>query len=138
MMLTYHLILVLHFIRGAGPSAVYQSELTKIATKLKAYTSATSSKLVFGLTTPWLCTSATDTLVQRLNTQARAVMQQQAIPTIDFHAAIVGKCGNAPVSSCFGSANCFCPHCGGNGGAGYEWLVNHTIAPAMRKMLLAD
>lgn len=41
---------------GAGTSAVYTPELTQIAAKLKSYTDATKAKLLFAVTTPWLCT----------------------------------------------------------------------------------
>ena len=42
----------------------------------------------------------------------------------------------APVSKCFGVGDCFCPHCPGKGMAGgYSWVVNNTIAPAIRALL---
>jgi len=122
---------------GAGRSDVYAPQLRQIAAKLKAYTAATGAKLLFELTTPWLCVAATDALVVKLNGDASKIMADLQIPTVDSHAAIIGKCGKAPVASCFGDSNkgCFCPHCPGNGGAGYSWLVNTTLAPAIRKLL---
>ena len=121
---------------GAGTSAVYKPELTQIAAKLKAYTDATKAKLLFASTTPWLCTASTDALVQKLNGEAAEVMKAAAIPTVDLHAAIIGKCGSAPVSQCFGAKSCFCPHCPGGGNAGgYSWVVNNSIAPAIRALL---
>ena len=85
-----------------------------------------------------LCQADGDALVRSLNEQASEVMAAAKIPTLDLHAAIIGKCGAAPQKSCFGSAGCYCPHCGGNSGVGYSWLVNSTIAPAMRKLLSDD
>lgn len=121
---------------GAGTSAVYKPELAQIAAKLKAYTDATKAKLLFASTTPWLCTASTDALVQKLNGQAAEVMRAASIPTVDLHAAIVGKCGAAPVAECFGAKSCFCPHCPGGGNAGgYSWVVNNSIAPAIRALL---
>ena len=59
----------------------------------QAHTSATSAKLLFGATTPWLCSNTTDALVQQLNGEAAAIMQAHSIPTVDFHKAITGHCG---------------------------------------------
>jgi acyl-CoA thioesterase-1 len=121
---------------GAGASAVYKPELAQIAAKLKVYTAATKSKLLFASTTPWLCTASTDALVQKLNTEAADVMKAADIPMVDLHSTIVGKCGAAPVAECFGSKSCFCPHCPGGGNAGgYSWVVNSTIVPAIRALL---
>ena len=82
-----------------------------------------------------LCQTDGDALIRSLNEQASQVMAAAKIPTLDLHAAIIGKCGATPAKSCFGSAGCYCPHCSSNDGVGYSWLVNSTIAPAMRKLL---
>jgi len=120
---------------GAGTSAVYDGQLKQIAAKLKAYAAADKAKLLFALTTPMLNSGPVDALVQSLNAQASATMAAQSIPTVDLHKAVIQKCGKAPQAGCFGSTGCFSPHCPGNGGEGYYWLVNTTIAPAMRKLL---
>ena len=68
--------------------------------------------------------------------QAAAIMAEHAVPTVDLHAAITGKCGRAPVSSCFNMTGCFCPHCSGRpAGQGYDWLATSTIVPAITKLL---
>ena len=103
----------------------------QIATKLKAYQAATSSKLLFALTTPFLCKAETDALVAKLNSEASAIMQARQIAMVDVYTAITQKCGKAPQPACFGASGCFCPHCP----AGYEWLVNSTLAPAAREAL---
>jgi hypothetical protein len=51
------------------------------------------------------------------------------------YTAIVNHCGAVPQAQCFGSNNCFCPHCPGHGGVGYQWLANGTLAPAIRALL---
>ncbi len=73
-----------------------------------------------------------DGCVVNLNNQARAIMQELGIPTVDLHAAIVGKCGPAPQASCFNSTGCFCPHCAQ---VGYAFLGETVIAPALRALL---
>ena len=82
-----------------------------------------------------MCSAPVDAVVVELNTQAAAIMKKYGIPTVDMHAAITGHCGPAPNMNCFNTTQCFCPHCGGNGGVGYSWLANTTIAPAIRKLL---
>ncbi len=110
-------------------------QLKQIAAKLKVFAAATAAKLLFALTTPMLNSGPVDDLVKSLNAQAAATMAAQSIATVDLHKAIIGKCGKAPQAACFGSTGCFSPHCPGNGGEGYSWLVNTTIAPAIRKLL---
>ena len=83
--------------------------------------------------------ASTDALVMKLNSEASAVMTASGIPTVDLHAAIVSKCGAAPVAQCFGAPSCFCPHCPGGGNAGgYSWVVNNSIAPAIRALLKSE
>ena len=64
-------------------------------------------------------------------------MAKHGIPTVDLHHAIVGQCGAPPQGACFGAPKCFCPHCAGGGGVGYEWIAAHTIVPALTKLLPA-
>lgn len=75
---------------------------------------------------------AADNDVQELNRRAALIMSSAKIPTIDLHSAVVSKCGPVPQASCFGAANCFSPHCVQ---AGYDWLANSTIVPAIRALL---
>ena len=70
--------------------------------------------------------------VVELNVRAKAVMKELGIPTVDLHSAIVRKCGIVPQSSCLGIDNCFSPHCAQ---AGYDWLANSTIVPALDKIV---
>ena len=82
-----------------------------------------------------MCDATIDKVVVDLNAQAASIMRKWNIPTVDMHAAITGQCGPPPNANCFNTTSCFCPHCGGNGGVGYSWLANTTIAPAIRKLL---
>lgn len=115
-----------------GNSSDYAPQLQQIATALQAWTQARGAKLVFGLTSPMICNTTEDGCVLTHNAQAAAIMAQMAIPTVDLHAAVVAKCGPAPQASCFAEAGCFCPHCVP---AGYQWLAESTVAPAIRALL---
>ena len=117
----------------AGPIDFYAPYLEKIAARLALLPSTT--ELIFGLTSPELCDASLDAVVKSNNIAAKAIMEKHGIPVVDMHAAIVGKCGSAPVAECFGSKGCFCPHCPANDGLGYAWLANTTIAPAILKYL---
>ena len=119
----------------AGPISDYAPYLDKIAARLIKLQPRT--KLIFGITTPELCDKNLDGVVQRNNDAARKIMASYGIDTVDMHAAITSKCGEAPQASCFGSAGCFCPHCPAKNGLGYAWLANTTIAPAIRSKLSA-
>lgn len=117
----------------SGNITNYAPYLDKIAGRLAAMIPKT--KVIFGLTTPELCSAATDAIVQHNNVEAAAIMSKHGIPMVDMHKALVDKCGAAPQASCFGSNGCFCPHCPANNGLGYAWLANTTIAPAIRQLL---
>jgi hypothetical protein len=56
----------------------------------------------------FMCSAVQDGCVVNLNNQAAAIMAKHGIPTINLHDAIVGQCGPAPNSTCFGAHNCFC------------------------------
>merc|ERR1712098_876405 len=116
----------------AGPIAEYAPYLDKIAARLA---SLKNVKVVFGITTPQMCSAQTDSVVQANNKNALVIMQKHGIPTVDLHAAIVGQCGPSPNTTCFGLKSCFCPHCAVGHGLGYEWLANTTIVPAIRSLL---
>ena len=62
-------------------------------------------------------------------------MARHKIPMLNLHDSITGECGPAPNASCFGEAHCFCPHCSPGNGVGYEYLAQHTIVPALTKLL---
>jgi hypothetical protein len=116
----------------AGPVAEYAPYLRKIAAELSGWAARTGTKLMFGVTTPMLNNAATDAVVMSNNRDAASIAAEAGIPTLDMHAAVVGKCGAVPQDGCFGQKGCFSPHCVP---AGYEWLANSTIAPAIRKLL---
>eukprot|EP00656_Telonema_subtile_P006987 TRINITY_DN13261_c0_g1_i1.p1 TRINITY_DN13261_c0_g1~~TRINITY_DN13261_c0_g1_i1.p1 ORF type:complete len:344 (+),score=58.39 TRINITY_DN13261_c0_g1_i1:140-1171(+) len=118
----------------AGPVAEYAPYLEKIAAKLSTLQAA-GVKLLFGITTPEMCSKAQDDVVISNNAQALAIMNKHNIPTVDMHAAITGQCGASPNATCFGQATCFCPHCPQANGVGYEFLAANVIAPAIRKLL---
>lgn len=113
-----------------GNSSVYPEQLESIVVRLKAL--APDSQLLFAITSPMICKADQDAALQYMNSQAAAIMAKHGIETVDLHAAIVGKCGPAPQAECFGEKECFCPHCIN---AGYQWLANSTIAPAISKLL---
>ena len=70
----------------------------------------------------------------RNNAAAAAIMAEHGVPTVDLHAAIVGQCGAPPNPTCFNHSQCFCPHCPG---VGYQFLAEHVLVPAIRKLLPA-
>jgi len=119
----------------SGPPAEYAPYLKKIVASLQSAPALAKTKLLFGITTPMLCVAKTDALQSTLNKQAVAIMAAAGIPTVDLYAAIVGKCGPVPQHSCFGTAGDFCPHDISKTGAGYTWLANSTIVPALAKLL---
>jgi len=111
-----------------GNTTNYASELENITTRLLKV----GSKLLFALTSPMLCNTNSDGCVVNLNNQAKAIMDKYKIPTVDLHGAVVGYCGPVPQASCFGEDGCFCPHCVD---AGYQWLAETTIVPAIKPLL---
>ena len=115
-----------------GNSSEYPAELAAIATRIQALAASTGAKLLYALTTPFLCTAATDFIINDLlNVNASAIMATNDISVVDLHTPIIEKCGTAPTPACFGLTGCFCPHCP----PGYEWLTTTVIAPAIRKAL---
>jgi hypothetical protein len=107
--------------------------LEKIAQKIASL--APQTKAIFGITTPQMCSAATDAVVQSNNKAAVAIMAKYNIPTVDMHAAIISQCGPAPNTTCFGQSTCFCPHCPQDNGVGYRWLATNAIVPAIRAAL---
>lgn len=119
----------------AGPIAEYMPYLIKIVDQLLEFCVKPKCKLLFGITTPELCSAESDAVVQSNNKNAVALMKEKGIPMVDMHQAIINKCGAAPQTECFGEPNCFCPHCPANNGLGYSWLANSTIVPAIKALL---
>ena len=111
----------------------YAAQLENITVQLKA--AQPQAKLLYAGTTAYMCSAAQDGCVVNLNNQAAAIMTKHEIPMINLHDAITGQCGRAPNASCFGEAHCFCPHCSPGNGIGYEFLAEHTIVPALTKMI---
>lgn len=61
----------------------YQAELSNITARLKRYASSTGAKLLFGLTTAFMCDAAADKVISgTLNPQAAVVMQQHGVATV--------------------------------------------------------
>ena len=116
-----------------GSAAVYAKELENITTRLVAHQKQSGGKLIFGITSPMICKLQADNDVQWLNEQAKQIMRKLGVQTVDMYEAVIGRCGKAPQESCFGAKDCFCPHCAS---AGYEWLANSTIVPAIQEALL--
>lgn len=116
-----------------GLPAVYAAELENITQQLMA--KQPQAKLLYAMTTAFMCNADQDGCVVNLNNQAAAIMKKHNIPTINLHDAITQECGPAPNSSCFGAHECFCPHCSPDNGVGYEYLAVNTIVPAITKLL---
>lgn len=94
---------------------------------------ADGAKLIFGITSPYLNNVTINSIIETsLNPGARALMDQLDVPTVDLYAAITNKCGDVPQAACFGLTGCFSPHCNA---AGYSWLADTVIAPAIRTLL---
>lgn len=117
-----------------GNDAVYLSELEQIVQRLKVAYARTSTQLLFALTSPMLCNAAADDYIVRRNAVVAHMMERYGIPVLDPHAPIVDRCGSPPQASCLNIPDCWCPHCPG---AGYEWLAQSVIEPALRRMLSA-
>lgn len=116
-----------------GLPAVYAAELENITVQLKA--AQPQAKLLFALTSAFMCSATSDGCVVNLNNQAAAIMAKHNIPTINLHDAIVGQCGTPPVAKCFNQTGCFCPHCPQANGVGYEYLATNVIVPAIKRLL---
>lgn len=120
----------------SGNSSEYAGELAGVADRLLAFAAASGNKtkIMFGLTTPYLCDASIDGVITgTLNAAAAAIMAARGVWTVDMHGPIVEKCGPAPVQECFGVKQCYCPHCPG----AYNWLADTIIAPAIRAALTA-
>ena len=118
-----------------GLPDVYAEQLEAITQKL--IRDQPQAKLLFALTSAYLCNATQDGCVVTLNNQAAAIMAKYSIPTINIHDAIVNKCGPpAPGNKCWGLEHCFCPHCPNAGtGKGYDFLAESTIVPAIKALL---
>lgn len=115
-----------------GNMTVYPGQLAAIAKRLVSWASESGAKLLFGITSPMLADARADQDVRSLNSAASDIMAAANIPTVNLHAAVVGKCGPVPQASCFDHPNCFSPHCRDTG---YAWLANSTIVPAIKAQL---
>jgi hypothetical protein len=65
-----------------------------------------------------------DLKVMQLNELAAAVMSPRNITVVDLYATMT-RCGNVTCGACR-------PHCGA---AGYSYLVDHAIVPAIKQAL---
>lgn len=114
----------------AGLPNVYAQELEEITQMLIA--KQPQAKLLFALTSPYMCAAQNDGCVMNLNNQAAVIMAKYKIPTINLHDTVVAECGPPPQPACFNVSNCFCPHCSN---VGYDFLVDNLIAPKLTEML---
>ena len=110
-----------------GPISEYAPYLDKIAQRLSSLRPRT--KVLFGITTPMMCSAQTDAVVMSNNKAAVSIMKKYNIPTVDLHAAITSQCGPAPNTTCFGQSTCFCPHCPQAKGIGCEFLPPSPPSP---------
>lgn len=116
----------------AGTWDVYAGELKRSTAQIADYAARTRTKLMFGLTTPFLCDAAKDSIISDiLNANASAIVRSFSIPVVDLHGPIIAKCGAPPTPACFGLEGCWCPHCP----PGYGWLASTVIAPQIRALL---
>jgi hypothetical protein len=115
-----------------GPATAYSSQLQALAAALKQWAAPRGTKLLFALTSAFICNTTSDGCIVSLNVAAKAIMDSLEIPTINLHDAVVKQCGPAPQTSCFGEVGCWCPHCIP---VGYQYLANSTIVPAIHALL---
>jgi len=122
----------------SGNTSVYPGELEAIARKLQLFSSSLTppAKLIFGITTPYICNAALDAIISgNLNVAAASIMRRLSIPTVDLYGAAIAWCGGTvPNNACHGIGSCFCPHCSS---PGYDMLASTVIAPAIRRALTA-
>ena len=114
----------------SGPASAYAPYLEKIAARLSQLNGSTA--VIFGVTTPELCSASSDQVVQRNNAVAVDIMTKLGIQTVDMHKAITAKCGDAPQAECFGSKGCFCPHCPANVGKRTRMDLKHLLSYRFR------
>lgn len=118
----------------SGNATEYADQMLDVMTRLVAFSKASGgkTKLMYGLTTAYLCDASVDAVItQKLNSVAASIAVNLGIWVVDAHSPIVTKCGAAPVQQCFGEKGCFCPHCP----PAYQWLSDTVIAPAIRAIL---
>ena len=120
-----------------GPSSQYPVDLADIARRLAIWAATgeraeRETKLLFVLTTPFVCSINATGNVLALNNVAREIMDDANIPVFDPFPAIVDRCSPLPNPTCDGIDDCWCPHCP----AQWGWLAE-MIVPTMRTMLLA-
>jgi hypothetical protein len=73
----------------SGNSSVYPAQLTQIAARLNAYAASNPrTKVVFFLTTPYLCDANIQTEIAGLNAAAAPIMAAARIPVVDPFSAI--------------------------------------------------
>ena len=120
-----------------GNASEYPAEMANVMERLVQFAASSGGKtrLVYGLTTPYLCDASVDGVIsEELNPAAAGIASALGIEIVDMHGPIVNKCGPAGNSggNCFGQGSCFCPHCNG---VAYAWLADNVIAPALRLLL---
>lgn len=89
----------------SGAYTDYAAPMAAATARLVAFAAASGgkTKLLLALTTPFLCSAATDGVIAGvLNVNATSIAAQYGLPVLDPYTAIVNKCGKAPVQSCFG------------------------------------
>eukprot|EP00051_Salpingoeca_urceolata_P023175 m.389974 g.389974 ORF g.389974 m.389974 type:complete len:283 (-) comp20074_c1_seq2:399-1247(-) len=112
---------------GGTDDADYEARLLSIAKQIKASVPPTAKPIYF-LTTPFLCTAASDAVIVRQNAIAKQIMVSLDIPVLDLHTPIIRRCGLAPQPNCSIGG---CPHYEPDGYA----LLTSYIAAAVRKLL---
>jgi hypothetical protein len=124
----------------SGNASEYAGEMQLVMERMVAWAAsapgAIKPKLIYGLTTPYLCSASTDSVITNvLNAAAASIASSLNIWIADPHGPIIAKCGAAPVASCFETNDCFCPHCPGGTPNAYGWLADNVIAPQIRLLL---
>jgi len=116
-----------------APTTNYAKELAQILDTLLQYTKTSpKTKLVYALTTAFMCSEVSDGCVQNLNNQARILAEARNFVVLDTYSPIVSHCGRPPKPSCDGFSGAWCPH---NNGKAYQWLVQTAVAAPLRKLL---
>jgi hypothetical protein len=123
----------------SGNATEYAQELEYITQRLVAYTNEhPETKLMYFLTTAYLCDATIYETIAGLNQVATSIMLQYGVPIADPFTWIVDTCGGTIPSA--GCANfpswghsCWCPHCP----AGYSNMTSAVIAPSILSILNA-
>lgn len=76
--------------------------------------------------------TVTNSIISHNDYDTTSIMKGVGVLTVDLNTPIIYKYGAVPQASCFGVKGCWSLHCP----PAYVWLVNTTIIPDIRTLLL--